>query len=40
MTAPGALPTLEDMSGEVFVTQWLTKRRSVDLCRVATCLCR
>jgi hypothetical protein len=24
----------------VVTTTWLTKRRAVDLCRVATCLCR
>lgn len=35
MTSSGGVPTLLRMSG-----QELTKRRAVDLCRVATCLCR
>jgi hypothetical protein len=35
MTETGVSPTLDGMSEQV-----LTKRRAVDLCRMATCLCR
>jgi hypothetical protein len=34
VTPSEGVPTLLGMSGQV-----LTKRRSIDLCRVATCLC-
>ena len=35
LTEIGTWPTLDAMPGQV-----LTKRRAVDLCRMATCLCR
>jgi hypothetical protein len=35
MTLSGTLPTIEHVKRQVA----LTKRRAVDLCRVATCLC-
>ncbi|WP_370466902.1 Ms5788A family Cys-rich leader peptide [Streptacidiphilus sp. PB12-B1b] len=36
MTAPSSLPSIDSMKRQVD----LTKRRAVDLCRVAACLCR
>jgi hypothetical protein len=35
LTETRTWPTLDGMPGQV-----LTKRRAVDLCRMATCLCR
>jgi hypothetical protein len=40
MTRSAALLTLDGMAGPASIYSLLTKRRSIDLCRVATCLCR